>query len=173
MTRSGFSFLEIMVAIVILSVGVLAAAALQTSALQGTSRAETMQSVTKVAESELALRRQTLKKERLGDVCAVSYPDGYSCSVDSLPCTIAAGVFSCAQGIDPQAADAYEISVTVSDTRRDAITLTSIAHRGEAVASQGGGGGGGDGDDGDGGEVACWPPGQCGGNGGGKGNGKP
>ena len=124
-TQSGFTFVEIIISLVILAVGVMAAAQLQVASLRFNSQAEIVKQVTKVAQGELEWRRQTSLDMGQTD-CQSFVPDSFSaCRVEIMPCTILAGesAFTCASNVWPVA---YEIIVSVTGPRAHSLELRSV-----------------------------------------------
>lgn len=138
----GFTLIEVLVAIVVLAVGVLAAGAMQTSALRASSDARAIQEVTKLAEGEIAFRRQIDLETNPGNLAACqsvsSLPSGFSCQVVIRPCRLVttAGTpptvaMDCPASGSVALADqvADQATVTVTGLRNKTITLRTVKAR--------------------------------------------
>ena len=90
-SRYGLSLIEVVIAIAVLSSGILATVAFQTSTLNTNRQAQTINQLTRLAVTEMELRRQTLVEEAGTFTCVTTVPAGFDqddCSVEILPCTI-------------------------------------------------------------------------------------
>jgi type IV pilus modification protein PilV len=121
---SGLTLIEVLVAMMLLSVGVIAAAALQGTALRASSKATRIQAVTKIAEAELDYRRQVDLSETETANCE-THNDG--CTVVITPCdvvvTSSSASFDCSS--NPEDVRAYRVSVSVDGPGDEDITLTT------------------------------------------------
>lgn len=131
---AGLTLLEVLIALVVLAVGVLMAAAMQTSALRASGDAAALQGVTRVAENEIAFRRQigygdatTDTGADRGPACLTAPPEGYECRVDMRYCALLGAALSCSVGAAPR--DADQITVTVGGPRGKTITLRTVKAR--------------------------------------------
>lgn len=138
----GFTLIEVLVAIVVLAVGVLAAAAMQTSALRASNDARAVQEVTKLAEGEIAFRRQIDLETNSGNLSTCqsvsSLPSGFSCQVVIRPCRLVttAGTpptvaMDCPTSGSVALADqvADQATVTVTGLRNKTLTLRTVKAR--------------------------------------------
>jgi prepilin-type N-terminal cleavage/methylation domain-containing protein len=108
MVRSdgGLTLLEVLMAIVLLAVGVLAVAGFQSSTLRTNRQAQTINELTRLATTEMELRRQTLVERSGTFACETRVPRGFAqeaCQVEIVPCgvVVAAGAsqFQCGSGL--------------------------------------------------------------------------
>lgn len=145
----GLTLLEVVIALVILSVGVLMAAGMQTNALQASSDATAIQSVTKVAESELEFRRKIDLTLAIGkattcmhadtdgvpntDGSSDGLPSGHTCKVVVATCTLDALTPSGTRLACPPVAAgplvADQVTVTITGSRSKATTLRTVKAR--------------------------------------------
>lgn len=121
--RHGFTLVEVLIAIVVLTVGVLAAFMLQSSALRANSKARIIQEVTKRAAAELELRRQGGSTTGSGQACWTQAGDGYTCTVDVQNCALTSGTFDCSL---PGTSDAQLITVTIVGPRSESVTVPEL-----------------------------------------------
>jgi type IV pilus modification protein PilV len=122
--NKGLTLIEVMIAIMVIAVGVIAAAGLQATALKNTAKAQAINEVTKIAENELAYQR-SFDPDDLN--CQTSIPSGYSCTTSLTGCAMQAGALTCNEAI--AAPIAFQVGVTVSDTRGNNISLSTIIAR--------------------------------------------
>jgi prepilin-type N-terminal cleavage/methylation domain-containing protein len=90
LSRRGVTILEVILAIAILAIGVLALAGLQTSSLRSNRQAQTINQLTRLASSEMELRRQTVAATGTS-TCITTVPLGFNqadCTVEVVPCGI-------------------------------------------------------------------------------------
>lgn len=136
-STKGLTLIEVLIAIVILAVGVLAAAAMQTTALRASSDAQVIQGITRLAEGEIAYRRQVNLTVSPGNstVCpiALTFPTGYSCQIAIRPCQLVitattppTATMSCPTTGSVSSTDAHQITVTVAGPRDKTITLRTV-----------------------------------------------
>ncbi len=133
-STQGLTLLEVLVAIVVLAVGVLMAAAMQTSALQASNDATVIQTVTKLAEGEIAYRRQVTLTASPGNAttcqAVLPLPTGYSCAVVIRPCqlvtTSTTAAMSCPTTGSVSSTDAHQVAVTVNGPRSKTVTLRTV-----------------------------------------------
>lgn len=126
--RRGLTILEVLVAIVILAVGILALAGVQTSALRTNRQAQTINQLTRLAASEMELRRQTVAAPGTS-TCLTTVPDTFvqsDCEVEVVPCGIifasGASQFVC----DGSATFAtYRLTVT-AEGQGESVVLRSL-----------------------------------------------
>ena len=120
--HAGLTLVEVLIAIAVLAIGILAAVGLQTTSLQASSRARIVQEMTKVAESELAIRRSIVSTT--ADVaCITPVGTGFGCAVVVTPCALGGGgAFTC-----PSASpSAHRITVTVTGPRNATEAVTGL-----------------------------------------------
>jgi len=89
-SRRGVTILEVILAIAILAIGILALAGLQASSLRTNRQAQTINQLTRLASSEMELRRQTTATPGTTD-CLTTVPQGFSqddCTVEVVPCGV-------------------------------------------------------------------------------------
>jgi len=87
----GLSLIEVLIAVAVLAIGILATVAFQTSTLNTNRQAQTINQLTRLATTEMEIRRQTLVDEAGTFTCLTTVPDGFvqeDCSVEIVPCTI-------------------------------------------------------------------------------------
>jgi type IV pilus modification protein PilV len=119
--QRGLTLIEVMVAMILISIGVIAAAALQGTALKNTSKAQAVNEVTELAENELEWQRQS---DASASTCESDIPSGYTCTLTIVPCTIQSGAIVCsASTTSPKA---YQMTVTVTGSQQSSVTLTTI-----------------------------------------------
>lgn len=86
--RSGFSLIEVLIAVVILSVGLLALAALQINVVRSTADAKSRSTALSLAQEKLEQAREFVEKGNDPTACAnpppATWPEQYSCVQDSL-----------------------------------------------------------------------------------------
>lgn len=123
-SKAGLTLIEVMGAILIMSVGVLMAAAMQTSGLQASSKAIAVQNVTKRAEAEMNFQRALVDPL---PTCQTLNDSAYTCTITFTPCFLV-NTATQLQCVDPPTAQvvANLIRVTVADKRGNAITLRTI-----------------------------------------------
>jgi type IV pilus assembly protein PilV len=122
MKKQGLTLIEVMVAMLVISVGVIAAAGLQTTALKNTSKAQAVNEVTKIAENEISLQRHL---DSVDNTCETQPPSGFTCSVIIVPCSIQTGTVTCSSSVVSNV-KAYKISVSVADNKQNTISLSTI-----------------------------------------------
>lgn len=132
-TSSGFTLLEVLVAIVVLAVGVLAAASMQTSALSASNRARVAQEITNTARTEAERQRQFVRSGTspapASPACLSAVPTGYTCTVAVVPCRIAntPPALICATGTGTVVAD--QVTVSVSRPQASTVQLKTVIAR--------------------------------------------
>lgn len=144
-TSSGFTLLEVLVAIVVLAVGVLAAASMQTSALSASNRSRIAQEVTNTARTEAERQRQFIRSGTAPATspanCLSTLPPGYICTTPStvgnvtvtiVPCRIVSGSnplrLSCTTTeTGPVVAD--QVTVGVSRPQAAPVSLRTVIAR--------------------------------------------
>lgn len=134
-SSAGLTLLEVLIAIVVLAVGVLMAASMQTTALRASSDATAIQGVTKLAENEIALRRQINLATSPGNSTTCRsmspVPTGYTCQAVIRPCqltgTASSAALSCSTSVLNPVAD--QATVTVSGPRAKTVTLRTVKAR--------------------------------------------
>jgi type IV pilus assembly protein PilV len=127
--RDGMSLIEVMIAIVVLAVGVLGVAGFQTSTLSTNRQAQTINQLTRLATTEMEVRRQTLVDVAGTTTCLTRVPHGFDqadCRVEIVSCGVIvaqhASEFLCGTGL-PFAT----FSVTVSASGRgQTVQLRSL-----------------------------------------------
>ncbi len=128
---SGFTLLEVLVAIVVLAVGVLAAASMQTSALSASSRARIDQEVTNTARTEMERQRQFMRSGTApapsSPACLSTVPSGHTCTLAVAPCRIISGALKCANGTGPVVAD--QVTVGISKPQATPVSLMTVIAR--------------------------------------------
>lgn len=140
---AGMTLLEVIVALVVLTLGVLAAAMMQTTALRASNDATAIQGVTKLAEGELELRRsvslstspgnspecQSVGKDNDGKP---KVPVGYTCTVVVRPCQLsstAPPTLSCPTSGTVTNPVADQAIVTVTGPRSKTVALRTVKAR--------------------------------------------
>jgi prepilin-type N-terminal cleavage/methylation domain-containing protein len=120
----GLSLIEVLVAILLLSIGVIAAAGLQGTALSASNKASRIQGVTKAAESELDYRRQIDLEGIESEPCETG---AEHCTVVVTPCDVIVSAnsasFDCSETITD--VKAYKVTVSVDGPGDADITLTT------------------------------------------------
>jgi prepilin-type N-terminal cleavage/methylation domain-containing protein len=137
-SASGLTLIEVLVALVVLAVGVLAAATMQATSLRASNNARAIQEVTKLAEGEIAFRRQANLTTSPGNLATCqsvsSLPTtDHTCQVAVRPCQLSSTTppaMSCPVGgvaTADQVAD--QVTVTVTGQRDETITLRTVKAR--------------------------------------------
>lgn len=127
--NSGLTIVEVAIAIVILAVGILAAVGFQASTLSRNKDAQVINQLTRLAATEMELRRQTLVEGAGVFDCETTLPsmlnDG-TCTVEVVPCGIiisaGASEFACGAGLDFAT---YRLKVDATG-RGQSVSLTSL-----------------------------------------------
>lgn len=127
-SNQGITLAEVLIALVILTLGVLAAADMQLSALGTSSRAAVSQQLTKLASAELETQRQ-LATPRDQQGCLSGELTGYTCTTTVSPCSLGTSEFTCAAGVS--SALAYSVRVVTTGPRASSFTLSTL------IAAQG------------------------------------
>ena len=125
----GLTLIEVLIAVVLLDGGVLVVAGFQTSTLSTNRTAQTINQLTRLATTEMELRRQTLVESAGRFTCNTLVPTGFvqeECVVEIVPCGVAissgATQFLCGTGL-PFAT----FRLTVSASARDqTVELQSL-----------------------------------------------
>jgi len=104
-TRRGLTLIEVLIAVAVLAIGILATVAFQTATLNTNRQAQTINQLTRLATTEMEIRRQTLVEEAGTSTCLTAVPNGFAqgdCVVEIVPCTIVvaenASDFACDAG---------------------------------------------------------------------------
>jgi len=116
---AGLTLVEVVLAVGILAFVLLTVAALQGSSLQVTAETAATRASVRLAENEIELQRLSPSS-----TCTTTMPEGFSCTVDVLPCTQAAGAIACTAATDPSSATSSAVRVTIVDARGNDVTLT-------------------------------------------------
>lgn len=125
----GLGILEVVVALLILTVGVLAAFGLQASSLQGTQSATIIHEMSNIAERELQAQRQF--KRRVEDfatqtpTCRTSFDDLFGCSVSVFPCSLSGGTLTC-QSATVAGPAAHQITVEVTGPQNRRVSVSTV-----------------------------------------------
>jgi prepilin-type N-terminal cleavage/methylation domain-containing protein len=122
--RSGLTLLEVVIAVAVLAVGVLAALGLQGTALNATGRARASQEVSKLAQAELAIRREMTLAPVTNQACRTIVPTGYGCTVTVSACSLASSTFSCTGTIATPVA--HFVTVNVTGPRSPVLTVNAL-----------------------------------------------
>lgn len=131
MTGSGFTLVEVVIAIGIIGVGLLALFGLQASALTSNRNATLLQELNDLARSELELQREfnrVVDTAVSGESCAVTTePSGFGCQVAVFPCEylMASDRLSCGSAAVVDA-PARQIVVTVSAPSGGSFRLSTV-----------------------------------------------
>lgn len=139
----GLTLVEVLVAIVILTVGIFALAQLQASSLRATATADAINTTTRFVRGELERQRQSAVAPVYGETCSTDLPDGItSCLVDVEKCYLlfAEGGGSqlvCGYG-ESILPTAYRISVTATGPMEQTLTLDAL-WTGKFIAGEAGG----------------------------------
>lgn len=97
----GFSLIEILVAVAVMSIGILALVALQTNAMKFNAQSRAKQDLLGVTQAELALQKN-LDHSTGTPSCVAPVPSGYSCTVVRVPCELSGSALSCQASVsDP------------------------------------------------------------------------
>lgn len=144
----GLTLVEVLIALVVLSVGVMAVASLQATALRANSRAEAIRGVTRVAQAELTWQRYSevgpYTAENPSPIdgassyaypCLSILPADFACTFEITPCNLVSDALTCQR--DVVSPLAYRIAVTASDARGTSVTLSAVS-TGGYVAGTGG-----------------------------------
>jgi prepilin-type N-terminal cleavage/methylation domain-containing protein len=121
--RSGLTLIEVVIAVAVIAVGVLAALGLQSSALSATGTARASQEVSKLAEAELAIRRE-MTLAPVTQPCRATVPAGYTCTVTVSACSLGSGTFSCGGTI--AAPVAHFVTVSVTGPRSSVLSVNAL-----------------------------------------------
>jgi prepilin-type N-terminal cleavage/methylation domain-containing protein len=134
--HQGLSMVELLIAITIFAVGILALVGFQTSSLATNRQAQTINQLTRLATTEMELRRQTLVAEAGPALpCVTTVPSGFNqaeCTVEIVSCGIVisqptvdrpfGSEFACGTGL-PFAT--YRVTVTAAG-RGESVKLQSL-----------------------------------------------
>lgn len=139
----GLTLVEVLIAIVILTVGIFALAQLQAASLRATATAEAINSTTRFVRGELERQRQSAVAPVFGETCSADLPEGItSCVVDVEKCYLrfeeAGGsdlVCGYGESIHPTA---YRISVSATGPMDQQLTLDAL-WTGKFIAGEAGG----------------------------------
>ena len=106
-SASGLTVLEVVIAIAVLAMGILAAVTFQASTLHTNRDAQVINQLTRLASTEMELRRQTLVENTGTFPCITAVPAGLAqedCTVEIVPCGIIiaenASEFACGAGLN-------------------------------------------------------------------------
>lgn len=136
-SRGGLSLIEVIVAIAILAIGVLAAALFQTSTLRTNTDASLRVQATRIATTEMELRRQTFydpadedeAPRADGTIPCRTAVAGFECSAVVQNCELAVALAG--SSLDCASAGAefttYQISVRVTDPRGGVVEVASLS----------------------------------------------
>lgn len=130
---AGFTIVEVVIALMILTVGVLGAFAMQASALRGTTGATISQEVSNIAESELQLQREFYRVVELsntGETCRSNFDSGlYTCTVDVHPCVRVLGDVECRQSSTSlMSVVARQVVVSVTGPGNRSIQVSTVVN---------------------------------------------
>ncbi len=120
----GLTLVEVMIAVVILTVGVLAAAGMQTSGLQATRVAKAVQELNSAASTEMDVWRGSYLSSTTPETRVCLTTDS-SCEVEVLPCALSAGTMDCTRKSVP-APVAHIVTVRISHQVGRDLELTSL-----------------------------------------------
>jgi type IV pilus modification protein PilV len=122
--RSGLTLLEVVIAIVVIAIGVLAALGLQSTALRATGTARASQEVSKLAEAELAIRREMTLAPVTDQTCRTNVPTGYGCFVTVRGCFLASNTFTCTS--TTQSTLSHLVTVRVTGPRHPELVVNAL-----------------------------------------------
>jgi type IV pilus assembly protein PilV len=127
--RDGLTIIEVIVALLILTLGVLGAFALQASALQGTRAAITSQGLATAARTEILLQsqfRRTIATPIVGESCRTPGQSSlYTCSIAVYPCTGSATTVTCTNS-NVTGLVAHQVRVTVTAADGRSVNLSTV-----------------------------------------------
>lgn len=131
---AGVTLIEVMIALGVLAIGVLAVFGLQSSTLQTNRNAQTMNQLTRLATTEMELRRQTLVDPTvdLADptpTCRTPPPPGMQleeCTVELIPCGLSVAFGNTELDCDNPASFATYRIVVQARARGHSVELESF-----------------------------------------------
>jgi prepilin-type N-terminal cleavage/methylation domain-containing protein len=125
-TARGFTLIEVIVAMAVISIGVLAVTGLQHRSLELAGSSRAAQQLLAFTETELALQKQRASSGATADGClSKPLPTGTTCAVIWTPCTLSARVLTCsALATDPVA---VHVQVTTTGPRGASLDLWALA----------------------------------------------
>ena len=135
---TGFTIVELLIAIVIISVGVIAAVSLQTTALRASAKARNIQEVTNAVRTEAELQRQAYRQRPAAipaspvpQCMSTSLPSGHTCTVRILPCRLSgtAKTLSCANVASTLPVVGDQITVRVVGPQAESVEVRTIVAR--------------------------------------------
>lgn len=120
----GLTLVEVMIAVVILTVGVLAAAGMQTSGLQATRVSKAVQELNSTASTEMDVWRGSYLSSTTPEkrVCLTT---GGACEVEVLPCALSGSSLDCTRA-SVSTPVAHVVTVRVSHAVGRDLELTSL-----------------------------------------------
>ena len=123
---NGFSLIEVLVAVAVMSIGVLGVVALQTNAMKFNAQSRAKQDLLGYTQTELALQKN-LDHSGATPSCAAPLPSGYSCNVVRVPCELSGSAMSCQASVsDPVG---YHIIVQTEGFKDTRLELGALVTR--------------------------------------------
>lgn len=124
----GLTLVEVLVAVMVLTIGIIALVQLQAASLRNTATAEAINRTTRLVRGELEWQRQTaLEPDELE--CSALVPEDFEgCVVVVEPCALVflesgGGDFVCGAGVSPSS---YRVTVTAEGPRGQELELRTI-----------------------------------------------
>jgi len=136
-TQAGFTLLEVLIAIVLVSVGVIMVISMQTTALAGSRSAKENEQATTIARTEMEFQRaRSVRAAVTNQNCgSVSGTSAFTCRVTITPCAYTAaatgaGTFACSATASTPVADTVAVTVSWLDKgKTNSVALHSLVRR--------------------------------------------